>query len=200
MVKAVHDMHAQIMISIWPKFYPTTANYKELDAAGFMFKRNVEVGELDWIGKGYKNCFYDPYSEKAQAMYWHQIDEQLNSKGFDAWWMDADEPDVHSNLDIAEHKARTTPNALGSSTEYFNAYPLPHTHGVYVGDRAADDKRVFILSHKGYAGTQRHAVAVWSGDIVSRWDAMRDQCSCVPVRSCRLARCRNTWTSSPTHR
>lgn len=134
MVKAVHDMHAQIMISIWPKFYPTTANYKELDAAGFMFKRNVEVGELDWIGKGYKNSFYDPYSEKAQAMYWRQIDEKLNSKGFDAWWMDADEPDVHSNLDIAERKARTTPNALGSSTEYFNSYPLPHTHGVYVGD------------------------------------------------------------------
>ncbi|WP_372174519.1 TIM-barrel domain-containing protein [Xanthomonas axonopodis] len=177
MVKAVHDMHAQIMISIWPKFYPTTANYKELDAAGFMFKRNVEVGELDWIGKGYKNSFYDPYSEKAQAIYWRQINEKLNSKGFDAWWMDADEPDVHSNLDIAERKARTTPNALGSSTEYFNSYPLPHTHGVYVGDRAADDKRVFILSRKGYAGTQRNAVAVWSGDIVSRWDDMRDQIS-----------------------
>ncbi|WJM87691.1 hypothetical protein QUF31_21445 [Dickeya chrysanthemi] len=72
-------MHAQIMISIWPKFYPTTANYKELDAAGFMYKRNVEVGELDWIAKGYKNSFYDPYSEKAQAIYWRQVNEKLNS-------------------------------------------------------------------------------------------------------------------------
>ncbi|MBB4129245.1 alpha-D-xyloside xylohydrolase [Xanthomonas translucens] len=177
MVKSVHDMHAQIMISIWPKFYPTTANYKELDAAGHMYKRNVEVGELDWIGKGYKNSFYDPYSADAQAIYWRQVNEKLNRKGFDAWWMDADEPDVHSNLDIGERKARTTPTALGPSTEFFNSYPLPHTHGVYAGDRAADGKRVFILSRKGYAGTQRNAVAVWSGDIVSRWDDMRDQIS-----------------------
>ncbi|OAX59221.1 TIM-barrel domain-containing protein [Xanthomonas graminis] len=177
MVASVHAMHAQIMISIWPKFYPTTANYKELDAAGHMYRRNVEVGELDWIGKGYKNSFYDPYSAEAQAIYWRQINEKLNSKGFDAWWMDADEPDVHSNLDIGERKARTTPTALGPSTEFFNSYPLPHTHGVYEGDRAADGKRVFILSRKGYAGTQRNAVAVWSGDIVSRWDDMRDQIS-----------------------
>ncbi|WP_369938916.1 TIM-barrel domain-containing protein [Xanthomonas medicagonis] len=177
MIKSVHDLHAQIMISVWPKFYPTTANYKELDAAGHMYKRNVAVGELDWIGKGYKNSFYDPYSAQAQAIYWRQIDEKLNRRGIDAWWMDADEPDVHSNLDIGERKARTTPTALGPSTEFFNSYPLPHTHGVYAGDRAADGKRVFILSRKGYAGTQRNAVAVWSGDIVSRWDDMRDQIS-----------------------
>lgn len=177
MVKHIHAQHAQIMISVWPKFYPTTANYKELDAAGFMYRRNVEVGELDWIGKGYKNSFYDPYAQKAQQIYWRQINEKLNSKGFDAWWMDADEPDVHSNLDIGERKARTTPTALGPSTEFFNSYPLPHTQGVYQGDRAADGQRVFILSRKGYAGTQRNAVAVWSGDIVSRWDDMREQVS-----------------------
>ncbi|WP_313343965.1 TIM-barrel domain-containing protein [Stenotrophomonas sp.] len=177
MVKHIHDQHAQVMISVWPKFYPTTANYKELDAAGFMYHRNVEVGELDWIGKGYRNSFYDPYALQAQQIYWRQINEKLNSKGFDAWWMDADEPDVHSNLDIGERKARTTPTALGPSTEFFNSYPLPHTQGVYQGDRAADGQRVFILSRKGYAGTQRNAVAVWSGDIVSRWDDMREQVS-----------------------
>ncbi|HBK47246.1 MAG TPA: alpha-xylosidase [Xanthomonadaceae bacterium] len=177
LVKSVHGMHAQLMISIWPKFYPTTENYKELAAAGHMWTRNVEAGELDWIGDGYLNAFYDPFSEDAQKIYWRQVDEKLNSKGIDAWWMDADEPDIHSNLDIATRKYRTTPNALGSSTEYFNAYPLPHTHGVYEGDREADGKRVFILSRKGYAGTQRNAVAVWSGDIVSRWDDLREQIS-----------------------
>ncbi len=84
MVKHVHDQNAQIMISVWPKFYPTTANYKELDAAGHMYHRNVEVGELDWIGKGYLNSFYDPYSKEAQDIFWRQMNEKLNSKGFDA--------------------------------------------------------------------------------------------------------------------
>ena len=178
MVKRVHDQHAQIMISVWPKFYPTTANFRELDAAGFMYKRNIEVGEVDWIGKGYLNSFYDPYARKAQGIFWRQMNEKLNSKGFDAWWLDASEPDLHSNLDICERKARTTPTALGSSVEYFNSYPLAHSEGVYRGSRETDpDKRVFILSRAFFAGQQRAGAAFWSGDIVPRWDDLREQIS-----------------------
>ncbi|MCI4566360.1 TIM-barrel domain-containing protein [Lysobacter sp. CFH 32150] len=178
MVDHVHANHAQIMISVWPKFYPNTDNFKELDAKGYMYKRNIEVGEKDWIGPGYTSSFYDPYAKEAREIYWRQINDKLNVLGMDAWWMDSDEPDLHSNLDIGERKARTTPTALGPSTEFFNSYPLPHTQAVYEGSRAKDpDKRVFILSRKGYAGTQRNAVAVWSGDVVSRWDDMRDQIS-----------------------
>jgi alpha-D-xyloside xylohydrolase len=178
MVKHVHDRNAQIMISVWPKFYPTTANYKELDAAGHMYHRNVEVGERDWIGKGYLNSFYDPYSKQAQDIFWRQVDEKLASKGFDAWWLDASEPDLHSNIDIGERKARTTPTAFGPSIEYFNSYPLVHSEGVYRGSRERDpDKRVFILSRAFFAGQQRAAAAFWSGDIVPRWDDMREQIS-----------------------
>ncbi len=178
MVKHVHDNHAQIMISVWPKFYPTTDNFKELDAAGFMYRRNVEVGELDWIGAGYLNSFYDPYAKEAQNIFWRQVNEKLNSKGFDAWWLDASEPDLHSNIDIAERKARTTPTALGPSVEYFNSYPLPHSEGVYRGSREVEpDKRVFILSRAAFAGQQRAGAAFWSGDIVPRWDDMREQIS-----------------------
>ncbi|MEZ0472821.1 TIM-barrel domain-containing protein [Luteimonas salinilitoris] len=176
MVDQVHAQNAQVMISVWPKFYPETEHFKELDAKGHMYKRNIEVGERDWIGKGYLNSFYDPYAEEGRQIYWRQIQDKLNVLGFDAWWLDATEPDVHSNLDIEERKARTTPTALGPSTEFFNSYSLPHAEGVYRGDRAADpDKRVFILSRKAFAGTQRAATALWSGDVVSRWDDLREQ-------------------------
>jgi len=178
MVKHVHDRNAQIMISVWPKFYPTTDHYKELDAAGYMYKRNVEVGELDWIGKGYLNSFYDPFTRQAQDIFWRQVNTKLNSKGFDAWWLDASEPDLHSNIDTGERKARTMPNALGSSVEYFNAYPLPHSEGVYRGSRQVEpDKRVFILSRAFFAGQQRAGAAFWSGDIVPRWEDYREQIS-----------------------
>jgi alpha-D-xyloside xylohydrolase len=178
MIRHVHDQHAQFMISVWPKFYPTTEHFKELDAAGAMFKRNIEVGELDWIGKGYLNSFYDAHSAKGREIYWRQIDETLNRRGVDAWWLDASEPDLHSNLDIGERKARMLPNALGSSVEYFNSYPLEHSEGVYQGSRQADpDKRVFILSRAFFAGQQRAGAAFWSGDIVPRWDNMREQIS-----------------------
>jgi alpha-D-xyloside xylohydrolase len=178
MIDKVHAQNARFMISVWPKFYPTTANYKELDAAGFMYRKNVEEGLLDWVGKGYKSSFYDPYSKPARDLYWRQVNEKLGVLGVDAWWMDATEPDLHSNLDIDSIKARIGPTALGSSTDYFNTYALVHSGGVYEGSRAArPDKRVFILTRSGFAGIQRNAAAVWSGDIASRWDDLYNQIS-----------------------
>jgi alpha-D-xyloside xylohydrolase len=178
MVDKVHQMNAQLMISVWPKFYPTTANYQELDKAGFMYRRNVEEGLLDWVGKGYKSSFYDPYSPGAREMYWRQVNDKLNVLGIDAWWMDATEPDPHSNLDIESIKARIGPTALGPADQYFNTYALVHSGGVYEGARKADPgKRVFILTRSGTAGIQRNAAAVWSGDIVSRWDDLYNQIS-----------------------
>ena len=92
--------------------------------------------------------------------------------------MDATEPDLHSNLDIDSIKARMGPTAIGPAEQYFNTYPLIHSGGVYEGARAArPDKRVFILTRSGFAGTQRNAAAVWSGDIASRWDDLYNQIS-----------------------
>ncbi|MCK5911819.1 MAG: glycoside hydrolase family 31 protein, partial [Caulobacter sp.] len=39
------------------------------------------------------------------------------------------------------------------------------------------NKRSFILSRSGFGGIQRHGVALWSGDVVARWDDFRDQIS-----------------------
>ncbi len=178
MIDKVHAQNAHFMISVWPKFYPTTANYKELDAAGYMYRKNVEDGFLDWVGKGYKSSFYDPYSKPARDMYWRQVNDKLGVLGVDAWWMDATEPDPHSNLDIDSIKARIGPTALGPVDQYFNTYALIHSGGVYEGSRAArPEKRVFILTRSGTAGIQRNAAAVWSGDIASRWDDLYNQIS-----------------------
>ena len=176
LVDQVHDMNAQIMISVWPKFYPTTENYKELNAKGFMFNRNIEEENLDWIGKGYLNAFYDPFTPEATAIFWRQIKDKINVHGFDAWWLDAVEPDIHSNLSFTKRKELMTPNALGNGAEVFNAYAVPHAEGVYHGERNTDgDKRSFILTRSGFGGIQRTGAAIWSGDIVSRWSDMKDQ-------------------------
>ena len=178
MLDKVHAQNAHFMISVWPKFYPGTDNYKELDAAGFMYHGNIEAGAKDWVGPGYTSSFYDPYSKAARDIYWRQLNENLNVLGVDAWWMDATEPDLHSNLDLDSIKARIGPTAMGPAENFFNSYPLVHTGGVYDGSRqVSPDKRVFILTRSGFAGLQRHAAAVWSGDIASRWDDLYNQIS-----------------------
>ena len=178
MIDTLHGLDARFMISIWPKFYPTTDNYKELEAAGHVYKGNLIAKNLDWVGPGYLNTDYDPYSADARHIYWQQVRDRLAKFGVDAWWMDAPEPDIHSNLSIDERKAVMTPTAIGPGAAQFNSFPLVHAEGVAQGWREfKPDTRSFILTRSGFGGLQRTGAAVWSGDVASRWDDLRDQIS-----------------------
>jgi alpha-D-xyloside xylohydrolase len=177
MVNELHDeLHTQLMISVWPKFNKGTAHYDELNKNGFLFTRNADKKRKDWVGPGYESTFYDPFNPAAGAMFWKQIDSKLNTLGINAWWLDATEPDMHSNLSIEERKKNMSPTALGPGAKYFNAYSLQNSKSVYEGQRkSSPDKRVFILTRSAYAGQQRYGAATWSGDIVSRWSDFQDQ-------------------------
>jgi len=178
MVDEVHKLNAKIMISVWPKFYYTTDHYKEFDKNGWMYKLAVKDSIRDWIGKGYIGSFYDPYSQGARDLFWGQIKEHLYSKGFDAWWMDASEPDILSNASLEYRKKLSTPTSMGPSTKYFNTYALMNAMAIYNGQRSVDpDKRVFLLTRSGFAGLQRYSTATWSGDIGTRWEDMKAQIS-----------------------
>ncbi|MBT1700689.1 DUF5110 domain-containing protein [Fulvivirgaceae bacterium PWU4] len=177
MVDELHNkLNARLMISVWPKFNKGTRNYEEMSRNGFLFARNVEKKRKDWVGVGYESTFYDPFNPAAGAMFWHQIDARLNRLGIDAWWLDATEPDMHSNLSLEERKINMSPTAMGPGAKYFNAYSLMNARSVYEGQRkSSPDKRVFILTRSAFAGQQRYGAATWSGDIVSRWSDFQDQ-------------------------
>ena len=187
MLDNVHKMHGRFMISVWPKFYCNTDNYKELDAKGWMYIQSPTDDIHDWVGPGYKNGFYDAHDAGARKMFWRQMDENLYSKynhdgiaGVDAWWMDASEPNVRDCTPMWYRKALSGPTALGTSTEYFNAYSTVNADAIYNGQRSVwkgkkNEPRVFLLTRSGFAGEQRFSTATWSGDIGTRWEDMRAQ-------------------------
>lgn len=176
MIDQLHNKHVNFMISVWPKFYEGTEAYNNFNKNNFLFKRNIVNRQRDWIAQGYVSTFYDAFNPNARKAFWALINKKIYSKGVDAWWLDATEPDILSNASIAERKLLMTPTYLGSSTKYFNAFPLQNASGVYEGQRNANpDKRVFILTRSAYAGLQRYAAATWSGDIASRWEDMKSQ-------------------------
>ena len=178
MVDEAHALNTRIMISVWAKFYPWTENGKELDAAGYLHRRPLEAGQKDWVGPGYANTFYNPYTQGARDMFFRQMKDKLVDKGFDAWWLDSVEPDWHSNLSIEERAYQMGPTAMGPGAAVFNTYPLVHNVGVAENLRKAQpDRRPFILTRSGFGGIQRASAALWSGDVVSRWDDFRDQIS-----------------------
>ena len=185
MLDSVHAMHGRFMISVWPKFYDTVDNYKELDKNGWMYHQAVKDDIHDWLG--FRGSFYDAYQPEARKMFWRQMDENLYSKynhdgiaGVDAWWMDASEPNVRDCTPMWYRKALSGPTALGTATEYFNAYSTVNADAIYNGQRSvykgkANEPRVFLLTRSGFAGEQRYSTATWSGDIATRWEDMRAQ-------------------------
>jgi alpha-D-xyloside xylohydrolase len=177
MVRQLHDeLNTHIMISVWPKFYEGTENYEAFRERGWLYMKNIEAKARDWVGRGYFSTFYDPYSSGARELFWRQIDEKLFSRGFDAWWLDATEPDIHTNLPEPERIRRVGPTSLGSSARYENTYSLMNAKGIYEGQRQSDpDKRVFILTRSAFAGQQRYSTTTWSGDIVTRWHDFKAQ-------------------------
>ncbi|MET0638034.1 MAG: TIM-barrel domain-containing protein [Chitinophagaceae bacterium] len=177
MISVLHKKYnTQLMISVWPKFYETVPAYKDFNARGWLYKRNIADGQKDWVGPGYKSTFYDAFNEDARKGFWKLINEKIYVKGVDAWWMDASEPDILSNVSPERRKQQMTPVSGGLVAEDVNAYPLQNAKGIYEGQRSVDpDKRVFLLTRSGFAGSQRYSAVIWSGDIGARWDDMKAQ-------------------------
>lgn len=177
MIDSLHNIyHTHFMISAWPKFYKDIPNYKLFDDKGWLYKQSINDGIRDWIGQGYVSTFYDAFNPGARKLFWQLLSKHLFSKGVDAWWLDATEPDVLSNASIDYRKQLMNPTALGPSAQYFNTYALLNAKGIYEGQRQEKpDQRVFILTRSAYAGMQRYGAATWSGDIAARFDELARQ-------------------------
>ncbi len=202
MIDTIHDNHAKIMISCWPKYYLTTDNFKELNDKGMIYQQSVKDSLYDWLS--YKYAFYDAYDPEARKIFWRQLYEKLGAIGMDAWWMDASEPNVRDCTDMPYRKLLCGPTYYGSSDEFFNAYSIVNAEAIYDGQRgyetagldhdaqwlqknakwdqrgfgnnfSPDNKRVFLLTRNGFPSQQRYSTATWSGDIGTRWEDMKAQ-------------------------
>ena len=167
MMKELHDSHFHAIISVWAKFDQGSKNYEELEAAGALYPPiypNVyPKGNAKW---------YDAFNPEARKLYWREMSDQIFAKGFDGWWLDATEPELGGKWG----ELRDLQTKAGPGYKVFNAYPLMTTSAVYEGQRAqTSDQRAFILTRSAYAGQQRNASVVWSGDINSDWATFQRQ-------------------------
>jgi alpha-D-xyloside xylohydrolase len=139
-----------------------------MDAKGYFIDR-TKVAAFHPQGE----ALYDATNPAARKYYWNLIDRALFQIGADAWWLDTTEPETEARED---NVMVTSKVSIGNGARYDNLYPLMTTQAVYERQRSASEmKRVFILSRSAFAGTQRNAVAAWSGDVNSDWERLRRQ-------------------------
>ena len=168
MVDTLHKDHVHLMVSVWPYFRPGSPVYDDMDRRGY-FIAKTRVSGFHPAGQ----ALYDPFNPEARKYYWKLMDGALFKIGVDAWWLDTTEPETEG---LETNLLVTNKTALGNGARYANEFPLLTTTAVYQGQRAASDqKRVFILSRSGFAGIQRNAATVWSGDVDPNWETFRRQ-------------------------
>ena len=167
MVDEVHALNAHIMISVWPKFYPNTDNYKELDAKGYIYQRQPRGRRAsDWVGPGYLNTFYDPYIPKARATSTGaRCATGCVELGFDAWWLDRPSRTSIPTSSIEERARAMARPRSGRAPPIFNTYPLMHATASYEGLRAAKPDMRAVHPHP--LGLRRHP-ARRRGGVVGR--------------------------------
>ncbi len=144
---------------------------------GGYFCRNprgeVQLGVV-WPGKAAFPDFTNPSTRK----WWADKYDFFSSNGIAGVWHDMNEP-----TNIALLGDKTLPLGTlhdmdgrgGEHAEAHNLYALEMNRSGYAGLRkASPDKRPFILSRSGWAGSQRYAWG-WTGDTESTWEALRQQ-------------------------
>jgi alpha-D-xyloside xylohydrolase len=169
LIDALHKNNVHLMISVWPYFRPGSPVYDDMDKRGFFIDKTI-APSFHPVAQ----ALYDPFNPEARKYYWSLMNNALFKIGADAWWLDTTEAETEgreTNI-LATNKINHGENGA----RYANEFPLMTTTAVYEGQRAASDKkRVFILSRSAYAGSQRNAAAVWSGDVDPNWETFRRQ-------------------------
>jgi alpha-D-xyloside xylohydrolase len=169
MIDQLHTDHFHLMISVWPFFRPGSSTYEDMHSRGYFIDKTKAAG---FHPEG--QALYDAFNPAARDYYWKLVDDNLFKVGVDAWWLDTDEPETEGRE--ANILVTNKVNGDENGARVANLYPLMHTAGVYEGQRRTTDrKRVFTLSRSGFAGMQRNAAAVWSGDVNSDWTFFKRQ-------------------------
>lgn len=164
----IHDMHAHAMVSMWPNMNHDGENYAELDEKGHML--------MDL-------ATYDAFNEEAREIYWQQVNRELFSGGFDAWWCDSTEPfsgpdwggeEKREPWERYEMVGQEHQKFLGA--ERANAFAMMHARGIYENQRkTSEEKRVLNLTRSGYPSIQKYGAVLWSGDTCATWKTLKDQ-------------------------
>jgi alpha-D-xyloside xylohydrolase len=173
MMAELDELGVRLMVSIWPTVSPLSQNYEALNAGGMLVGADQGVDFQATIrDKGMAVpmpvAYYDPTNPRTREFLWSVIKRNYFDLGVRVWWLDACEPEINPG-----HQANLTLYA-GPGAEVAGIYPRDNARMFAEGMRAEGAETV-LLCRSAWAGQQKYAAAVWSGDIPATWDSLRRQ-------------------------
>ncbi|KAL6055995.1 Alpha-xylosidase [Balamuthia mandrillaris] len=169
MTKTLHDLYNidQVMVSVWPVVSNQSHNFEVMKERGFLVKN--AKGEA-WPCYAGSNYVYDPFHPDARAFVFQQLKSGYYDHGIKVYWLDADEPERKLPDQSGEYYYH-----MGRDLQIGMAFPRVHQQMVHDGLTSLHETDIIMLSRSAWAGTQRLAAAVWSGDIPSTFEELNIQ-------------------------
>ena len=167
MVQELKEMGIELMVSIWTTVDRTCENYEEMLEKGLLIRteRGFRVG-LDFQGA---TIHFDATNPNAREYVWNKVKKNYYDKGIKTFWLDEAEPE-YSVYDFDNYRYYK-----GTNLQIGNTYPLEYARTFYEGMEKEGQKNIVNLLRCAWAGSQKYGALVWSGDIASSFDSMRNQ-------------------------
>ena len=175
MVRELDQMGVKLMVSIWPTVNENSENFQTMKENGLLV-RNREGGLASRPFFDNKPAgpiityFYDPTNPAAKKFVWSKVRDNYYKKGIKVWWLDACEPELGE-----ENEPGNLLYHLGTGQEVGNLYPHSNQRTFFEGMQAEKETEYVMLCRSAWAGSQRFGAAVWSGDILSTFEALQAQ-------------------------
>lgn len=171
MMRELDELGVRLMVSIWPTVSPLSENYQTMRDQGLLVGTEQGVQFVNTIrDKGMAVpmpvALYDPTNPRTREFVWSVVKRNYHDLGIGTWWLDACEPElslVHP-ADVMYH--------AGPGAEVGGIYPRDNAR-LFAEGMAGEE--TVLLCRSAWAGQQRYAAAVWSGDIPATWESLRQQ-------------------------
>ena len=174
MVKRLEELGVKVMVSIWPTVSRLSKNYQEMWNKNYIIRNKLgSAAQMYFVDiqaeDGIYLHYYDSTHPGARKFLWEKVKDGYYKYGIKIFWLDACEPEM---LPFLPENLRFY---AGDGEAVANSYPLDHVRGFYEGMLAEGEKAPLFLCRSAWAGSQRFGAAVWSGDVMSTFSALRAQ-------------------------
>ncbi|MBP1704675.1 MAG: yicI [Chloroflexi bacterium] len=173
MTAELSALGVRLMVSVWPHVNPASDAYGPLADGGLLVGAATGGTALaTFIDSGSEDpvrlALVDATNPAARAAMWAGLRRGYVDRGVAALWLDGCEPE------IIPLEPEELVFAAGPGLAVANLYPREHARMVAEGMRAAGREFVTLV-RSAWAGSQRHGIVLWSGDVTSTWEAFRAQ-------------------------
>ena len=167
MVDELHAMGIKVIVSIWPSVDRRSEHFGEMLERGLLMR--TERGALQTYDYQGDCVQLDPTNPETRDYVWQICKKNYADLGIDDFWLDNSEPDL-TKYDFDNFRYHIGPAMMCS-----NIYPQWYSRIFFDHETAGGRTDVVNLLRSGWAGSQKYGNVLWSGDVPSTWESLRDQ-------------------------